>query len=85
MRRISFRWHPYAWIQRRLFQRAHNAIVFDLGRSARRHTAEISESGFDKIRWSAAAALKAMTAAWAHQALLIQKYHGDAIVTRFAP
>jgi uncharacterized protein YndB with AHSA1/START domain len=76
MRRISFRWHPYAIDPGIDYSNEPTTlIVFDLEEVPGGTQLTISESGFDQIPLERrAAAFKANEGGWEHQALLIQKY-----------
>jgi len=76
MRRISFRWHPYAVDSSVDYSNEPTTlIVFDLEEVPGGTRLTISESGFDRIPLERrAAAFKANEGGWAHQAQLIQKY-----------
>jgi uncharacterized protein YndB with AHSA1/START domain len=76
MRRISFRWHPYAVDSGVDYSgEPTTLIVFDLEEVPGGTRLTISESGFDKIPLARrAAAFKANEGGWEHQSKLIQKY-----------
>ena len=76
MRRISFRWHPFAVDSGVDYSSEPTTlIVFDLEEVPGGTRLTISESGFDQIPLERrAAALKANDGGWAHQTLLLQKY-----------
>jgi uncharacterized protein YndB with AHSA1/START domain len=76
MRRISFRWHPYAVDSGVDYSgEPTTLIVFDLEEVPGGTRLTISESGFDKIPLARrAAAFKANDGGWEHQSKLIQKY-----------
>jgi uncharacterized protein YndB with AHSA1/START domain len=76
MRRISFRWHPYAVDSGVDYgSEPTTLIVFELEEVPGGTRLSISESGFDQIPPARrAAALKANDAGWEHQSKLIQKY-----------
>jgi len=76
MRRISFRWHPYAVDSSVDYSSEPTTlIVFDLEEVPDGTRLTITESGFDKIPLERrAAALKANDGGWEHQSKLIEKY-----------
>ena len=76
MRRISFRWHPYAIDSGVDYSSEPTTlIVFELEEVPDGTRLTISESGFDQIPLARrAAALQANEGGWEHQSKLIQKY-----------
>ena len=76
MRRISFRWHPFAIEPDVDYSKEPTTlIVFELHEAASGTLLTISESGFDQIPLSRrAAACKANDGGWAMQTTLIAKY-----------
>jgi uncharacterized protein YndB with AHSA1/START domain len=76
MRRITFRWHPFAIDpQVDYSQEPTTLIVFELRPTASGTHLTISESGFDQIPLERRAkAFVANEAGWTHQSNLIRKY-----------
>ncbi len=76
MRKISFRWHPFAIESDVDYSKEPpTLIVFELHEAAGGTLLTISESGFDQIPLSRrVAAFKANDGGWAMQTTLIAKY-----------
>ena len=76
MRRISFRWHPFAIEPGVDYSKEPmTLIVFELEEAAGGTQLTISESGFDRIPLERRAkAFAANDGGWEHQAKLVQKY-----------
>lgn len=76
MRRISFRWHPYAIEPGRDYSdEPMTLIVFELREAEGGVLLTITESGFDRIPLQRrATAFAANDGGWAHQCLLLEKY-----------
>ena len=76
MRRISFRWHPFAVEPDVDYSKEPTTLIlFELQTVAAGTQLNISESGFDQIPLARRAkAFVANDGGWAHQAVLIKKY-----------
>jgi uncharacterized protein YndB with AHSA1/START domain len=76
MRRIYFRWHPYAIDPSADYSEEPTTLItFELEEQPNGTQLTITESGFDRIPLGRrAAAFTANDAGWEHQVMLIQKY-----------
>jgi hypothetical protein len=76
MRRIAFRWHPFAVATDTDYSaEATTLIVFELLAVGPDTQLTISESGFDRIPLARRAdAFQANDAGWSHQVKLVEKY-----------
>jgi uncharacterized protein YndB with AHSA1/START domain len=76
MRRISFRWHPYAVEEGVDYSKEPTTLIeFELSEAAGGVLLKITESGFDQIPLSRRAkAFKANEGGWEIQTRLIEKY-----------